>query len=160
MSSDDTRYTFVTKRFKSTGSSASPPASSPRPVPPTNREPIPPDRIASGSKTIPLSGLREQLAARARTPTGEAPSHGAISRARTRDIPLDTETRARLRGELQADRTGRGGAPALGFGGTDVLVENVDDERVAIVLPGALRMAGTRAEALALAAALVRAATR
>lgn len=40
------------------------------------------------------------------------------------------------------------------FGGTDVVVEDRGDH-IAIVLPGALRLVGTRDEAVALAAALL-----
>jgi len=79
-----------------------------------------PERVAQGSKTIPINGMREQIAAEA------ARNNAAV-------------------------------LPRV-FGGTDVVVEAADGDRVAVVLPGALRLIGTRDEAMALAAALLRAA--
>ena len=121
MSADDTRYTIVSKRVKPASSAQS--SNSALPVAPRTSNtslPVAPAKVAQGSKTIPIHGLRDQIAAEAARNTAAV-------------------------------------LPRV-FGGCDVVVEAAEGDRVAVVLPGALRLIGSRDEAMALAAALLRAA--
>ena len=59
-----------------------------------------------------------------------------------------------LRGQIAAQAAG---SPQRGaFGGCEIVVEPAEGDQVSFVLPGALRLTGTRDEAMALAAALLR----
>lgn len=104
---------------------------------------------------------------RRRTPTKEGVSADPDRRARARRNTAPAMPSALATGTAPLrERIARPAAPFVQvedesvvtlprrFGGTDVVVEDRGDH-IAIVLPGALRLVGTRDEAVALAAALL-----
>lgn len=102
---------------------------------------------------------RYRIVSRRRPPTREGSADGERRRPRrTTAAPVvladgTAQPGERLRRPLAPPREAVVTLPRR-FGGTDVVVEDHGDH-IAIVLPGALRLVGTRDEAVALAAALL-----